>query len=142
MVRAISSWLEAHQTFALSMVTLSALLAIGSLLALPWVVAALPRDFFSTEAPAVSRWAAHHPGVRWTIRVVRNAAGVVLVVVGVGLLVLPGQGLLTIAVGVMLLEFPGKRRLERWVARRPSVWRALNWVRRRMGRERFDPGAR
>lgn len=137
MVTAIASWLEAHQTFAIVMVGLSVVLAIGTAAALPWLVAALPRDFFSTEAPAVSRWAEHHPVIRWTIRVLKNLLGAVLVVVGVGLLALPGQGLLTIAVGVVLLEFPGKRRLERWVARRRSVWRALNWVRRRMGREEF-----
>jgi hypothetical protein len=45
----------------------------------------------------------------------------------------PGQGLLTIAVGLILLDFPGKFRLERWLATRRSVWRSLNWLRRRAG---------
>jgi hypothetical protein len=35
----------------------------------------------------------------------------------------------------MLLDFPGKYRLERWLATRRAVWRSINWLRRRAGRE-------
>ena len=42
----------------------------------------------------------------------KNLCGV-LVLAGVAMLVLPGQGILTIVVGLMLLDFPGKFALER-----------------------------
>jgi hypothetical protein len=43
----------------------------------------------------------------------------------------PGQGILTILIGVMLLDFPGKRRLERWLVRRPAVFKGINRIRAR-----------
>jgi hypothetical protein len=58
------------------------------------------------------------------------------------MLIVPGQGMLTIAVGLVLTNFPGKFRLERWIATRRSVWRSINWLRRRAGREPLErPGA-
>ena len=33
-----------------------------------------------------------------------------------------------------LVEFPGKRRLELWIARRSTVQRAIDWLRRKAGR--------
>jgi hypothetical protein len=66
--------------------------------------------------------------------VLKNALGIVLVVAGLVMLIVPGQGLLTIAVGLMLIDFPGKYRLERWLATRRPVWRSINWLRKRAGR--------
>ena len=51
------------------------------------------------------------------------------------MLVTPGQGVLTIVVGMLLFDFPGKFRLERWLVTRPTVWRSINWLRERAGRE-------
>jgi len=57
----------------------------------------------------------------------------VLILAGVAMLVLPGQGMLTIVLGIMLLNFPGKYRLERRVARMRPVARSINWMRARGG---------
>jgi hypothetical protein len=65
------------------------------------------------------------------VLVAKTVLGLVLVIVGVVMLVAPGQGLLTIAVGLMLAEFPGKFRAERWLVTRPKTWRSLNWIRKR-----------
>ena len=54
---------------------------------------------------------------------------------GIALLALPGQGLLTILIGLALMNFPGKRALELWLIRLPMVLRAVNWIRKRGGRE-------
>jgi hypothetical protein len=59
----------------------------------------------------------------------------VLLVGGLLMLLMPGQGLLTIAVAVMLLDFPGKFRLQRWLVKRESVWRTINWLRNRAKRQ-------
>jgi hypothetical protein len=76
------------------------------------------------------------PGPLWK-RVLKNAAGVGLIALGVLLSVpgVPGQGLLTILVGVMLVDGPGKRPLERWILRKPAVLRTINRLRARFGRE-------
>jgi hypothetical protein len=54
---------------------------------------------------------------------------------GVAMLVLPGQGVLTIITGLLLLDFPGKYRFERWLVRRGPVLRGVNWLRDRAGRQ-------
>ena len=142
MLEAITSWLEAHRTIAVSVVVLSAALAVGSAVALPWVVASLPTDFFASPRALSPPWLERRPAAKWAVWVLRNVVGAVLVVLGIGLLVLPGQGLLAIMVGIAFLQFPGKHRLERWLAHRRRVWRALNWVRRRMGKAEFEGGVR
>ena len=38
-------------------------------------------------------------------------------------------------VGVILVDFVGKFQLERWIATRRSVWRSINWLRKRAKRE-------
>jgi hypothetical protein len=59
----------------------------------------------------------------------KNLLGLVFVLAGVAMLVLPGQGILTILIGLMLMNFPGKRGLEQRLVQQPSVWRAINWIR-------------
>jgi hypothetical protein len=75
--------------------------------------------------------------VRVAIAILKNVAGVALVLVGIVLSFpgIPGQGILTILVGLMLTDLPGVRKLERALARRRSVRRALDTIRVRFGRE-------
>lgn len=112
----------------------SAALLLLSVLGLPWVVLRLPEDYFvATEASPRPR----ATGSRWWWRVGRNLLAALLLVAGVGMLLLPGQGLLTIAVALGLADVPGKHRVVRAIALRPAVWRALGAIRRRGGREPF-----
>ena len=60
--------------------------------------------------------------------------------IGVLMLVLPGQGVLTILIGLTLLDFPGKRRFVRRLLMRPRVFRVINRLRRRFGRPPLKPG--
>lgn len=43
----------------------------------------------------------------------RNVLGAILLVAGIAMLVLPGQGVPTILISLGLMNFPGKYRLER-----------------------------
>ncbi|MGB1110330.1 MAG: PGPGW domain-containing protein, partial [Gammaproteobacteria bacterium] len=72
----------------------------------------------------------------------RSAFGLLLLLAGIAMLVLPGQGILTILIGIGLMEFPGKFALECRLAGIPSVYRALNWIRRKGGQSDFSPPAR
>jgi hypothetical protein len=71
----------------------------------------------------------------------KNILGGMLVMAGIAMFVLPGQGLLTLVAGLMLVDFPGKFRLERRLATQRHVWRSINWLRKRYGCEPLEkPG--
>ncbi|HOS97284.1 MAG TPA: PGPGW domain-containing protein, partial [Deltaproteobacteria bacterium] len=61
----------------------------------------------------------------------KNILGAVFILAGIIMLFLPGQGVLTILIGITLVSFPRKRVLELRLVRKPSVLRALNWMRAR-----------
>lgn len=105
----------------------------ASLAVVIFSVVRIPADYFSTER----RPPAGPVGVRLAIAILKNLAGVALVLVGIVLSVpgIPGQGILTILVGLMLTDLPGMRRLERTLARRRRVRRALDRIRAKFGRE-------
>jgi len=122
-------WLREHLwwTFSLSLVIL-----VGTVVLAPLVVARMPSDYFARPEPG--RWSRRHPLLRGALWAGRNLLGAILVVAGVAMLVLPGQGILTILIGLVVLEFPGKRDLELRLVRRPRVRRALDWIRARAKR--------
>jgi hypothetical protein len=44
-------------------------------------------------------------------KILKNTIGAILVILGLIMLVTPGQGLLTILLGLSIMEFPGKKTL-------------------------------
>ena len=120
-------WLEANQPLLWSLTVLSVIMFVATLIAMPLLIVRLPADYF-TRRP-VRDWPARRPRLHLLLVILKNALGVVLLLAGLAMLVLPGQGLLTILVAVMLLDFPGKRRLQRWLIRRRPIFRAANWIR-------------
>jgi len=111
----------------------SLLSAVATLLTIPWAVARLPEDYFHHKHR--ENWSGFRraPAIALVFGVVKNLVGAVLLVLGIVMLFIPGQGLLTILVGLLLMNFPGKYRLERWLVERPGVLRSLNWLRKRQG---------
>lgn len=116
---------------AFGLFALTFVISVGAVAA---VIARLPADYFREDY--VSPLAEQHPVVRWIGVVVKNAAGALLVVLGLLLSLpgIPGQGLLTILIGVMLLDFPGKRRIERRLVSQPRVLAVINALRTRFGK--------
>jgi hypothetical protein len=96
------------------------------------IIVKLPEDYFH---PSNERefWVERHPVLRWAGLILKNIAGVLLVLVGIVMSLpgVPGPGVMTILLGVMLLDFPGKRALELKLVRRQQVRRALDRVRKR-----------
>lgn len=109
---------------------------VATVVAVPWVVARLPVDYFSQSHRAVLPQDRSFPGL--LLMGLKNLVGAALVLMGLLMLFTPGQGLLTLLVGLLLMNFPGKYRLERAVVARPGVFRALNWLRQRRGDAPFD----
>jgi len=104
------------------------------LIAAPLFVVRIPADYFASGKRPRKLWARRHPALRAALLIGKNALGLVFLLAGLAMLVLPGQGVLTILAGLMLLDFPGKHKLVRWVVGRPGVLGTLNWLRRRAGR--------
>ena len=73
------------------------------------------------------------------MRAAKNVLGVVLLLAGILMMVLPGQGIITILVALSLLDFPGRRQLETRLVRQPKVRQAINWIRARAGRPPIQP---
>ncbi|MFA9479735.1 PGPGW domain-containing protein [Phycisphaerales bacterium AB-hyl4] len=121
------AWLEEYEALLWSLTALSVFMFVATLIAMPLLIARLPADYF-TRRP-VRDWPTRHPAVHLLLVVAKNALGLVLLLAGLAMLVLPGQGLLTIFVAIMLLDFPRKRDLERWLIRRRPIFRAANWIR-------------
>ncbi len=110
---------------------------VGSLIAVPWLIGRMRVDYFIAHRQEIEARHRRHPALAALIWLLRNGFGLCLVVAGIAMLVLPGQGLLTILIGICLMDFAGKRRLIERLAGNGHVQRALNWVRRQRGRPEF-----
>ena len=127
-------WAGANQGFLASLFGLSLLLFIGSLSLIPLLIARMRSDYFVAPSSAEHGWLGRHPAARITVRVIRNSLGIVLLVAGTAMMVLPGQGIITILVALSLLEFPGKRAIELHLIHQRHIGRAVNWIRMKSGR--------
>jgi hypothetical protein len=119
-------------------VALSLLILVGSVLVVPRVLARLPTDYFHNPYHRPLEHLRRRPALRWSLLLLKNCVGCVLVVAGLAMLVLPGQGLLTLFVALVLLDFPGKFALKRIVFGWQPVRRGLNALRRRWGQPPFE----
>jgi hypothetical protein len=112
---------------------LSTALLLVSVVLAPIIVARMRVDYFtSTQLPADS-FRERHPVARSVIKMLKNAFGMLLLLAGVAMLVLPGQGVLTMLAGLALVDFPGKRRVQRTLVAQRHVRGTLQWLRRRAG---------
>jgi hypothetical protein len=123
-VDALSSWFS-HPGLLWGLGIFSVVAVVASVLLVPRYLASLPQDFLVSDA--------QQEGGSMAWRVARNLLGVLLVVLGILMLLLPGQGLLTLLVGVMLVDFPGKLKLVRRLLGRPKVLRIVNKLRAKRG---------
>ena len=127
-------WISDNQELLWWLAVVSGVMFIGTLLLLPFLAARIPDDYFLHRKRRRGPWDNQSPVLRLVLVALKNLLGVVLVLVGVGMLFTPGQGVLTIFIGVLLLDFPGKFTLERWLISKRPVRRAVNWMRARSGR--------
>ena len=112
---------------------LSIVLFVGSLVLMPVLIAKMRADYFVTPVPSSDTWLGRHPIARTVVHVLKNALGALLLVAGLFMIVLPGQGIITILAALSLLEFPGKRGLELMMIRQRHVGGAINWIRQKAG---------
>ena len=127
-------WIYNNEVLAWWLLVISIFSFLATLIAIPVILIRLPDDYFSSPDRHRIPWQSRNRFLRLPLFMLKNLFGVIFILLGVLMLVLPGQGLLTIIIGLVLLEFPGKYRVERWAVNRPTVLGAINWVRNRAGK--------
>lgn len=129
----MSEWITGHQAF-LTWLTFGSLFTfIVSLLALPWLVARIPADYFLYRKRQPIPLKQQHPVIGLFLFFGKNLLGAILLIGGLVMIFIPGQGLLTIAMGILMLDYPGKFLLERKFVRQPKILNGLNWLRAKTG---------
>lgn len=133
MINQATQWFQQYQSVFAWGGLFSATTFILSLLLLPWLLSRIPADYFRHRKSEES-W-----GMLLLPRnLLRNVLGLPVLLAGISMLILPGQGFITILLGLAIMQFPGKLRLERWVLGQPGVLKAVNWIRRRSGVEALE----
>ncbi len=127
-------WIKDHDTLLWWLTAASVVMFFGSLIAMPLLAGRIPADYFAQEVRPESKWARHHPALRVVLMIGKNLVGVVLIMAGLAMLLMPGQGLLAMLIGVLLLDLPGKYRFEKWLIARPRIGASINWLRGRTGK--------
>ncbi|HYP89850.1 MAG TPA: PGPGW domain-containing protein [Polyangiaceae bacterium] len=120
MVSTLIRWLS-HPLVEGGLAAFSILAVLASVVLVPRFLASLPNDYLRAHG--------HRAPESLLARIARNVLGVVLALLGLAMLVLPGQGLLTLLVGLLLVDFPGKHQLVTKLLSRPKVLAVVNKLR-------------
>ena len=131
MFSTLSQWIDANQMLLTGIGVSSLFISVASLILLPWLVAQIPYDYFAHDRREPTKWKELHPIFRFMVLLLKNIVGFTLLLAGVAMLVLPGQGLLSILMGLVLMDYPGKFRFERKIVSRPKLLQFINWLRRK-----------
>ena len=112
---------------------LSFLIFIFSLVSIKWLVALIPIDYFVYKKN--SKFKTKYPFTWLISMIIKNIIGYLLIIGGILMLVLPGQGLFTIFIGLMMSNYPGKYYIEKKIIAIPSILKTINWLRKQSNKE-------
>jgi len=124
-------WFTNHPGVLIGLGASSILIFIISILGISWFVAQIPEDYFLSSKRKPSKWQEHKPVLRLMVLFGKNIIGFSLIIGGLLMLVLPGQGLLTILLGLIFSDYPGKYKLEKKLITIKPIYRYINWVRKK-----------
>jgi hypothetical protein len=119
----ISQWIQAHETLLGWLGALSIVFLCATMITVPVIVLLLPPRYLVEDDDPVFLPASP---LRTPFFLLKNAVGVLFVLAGLAMLLLPGQGLLTIFIGLTLIDFPAKRKVIRWIIGRKRLFRTIN----------------
>ena len=125
----IEAWLIDYSSILMSLGGLSILILLFSIVGMGWFIAQIPENYFIHDKRQARHWNEYSSQARIAIMISKNIFGGIMLIGGLFLLILPGQGLLTMIIGLLLIDYPGKFRLEQKIISIPSVFRGLNWFR-------------
>ena len=124
----IVNWIRENEVLLGIMGLSGLLLFIASIMAIPVIFAYMPEDYFVR----VSEGFPKRRPLRQFLHVLKNIFGIVLLLCGLILLLLPGQGLLMMIIGISLIDFPGKQQLQIRLVCMPRIRNSVQWIRSRV----------
>ena len=119
------------EKYIVSVAVLFIISLVATIVIVPLVIIKIPADYFRSDVPPPQLFSRYPRPVRLALLLLKNLLGIGLVVMGMAMLVLPGQGVIVILIGVLLLDFPGKDQIERWLISRGPILNFANWLRRK-----------
>ena len=134
-IESITEFASNYKTYILWLATISLFVFIFSLVSIKWLVALIPTDYFVKKDISKSK---KSYSLLWLMSIiVKNIIGYTLILGGILMLVLPGQGLFTILMGLILSNYPGKYTIEKRIISIPSILKTINWLRKKSNKPRL-----
>jgi hypothetical protein len=128
----MQEWIQHHHALVWWLAATSVFTLLAGVVAGPWWIIRIPADYFVDRTRPKRAQPLRISRLVWSG--VRNLVGVAFILMGILMLVLPGQGLLSLLVGVMLTDLPVKYRIARWIIGRPAIRNSINWLRGKAGK--------
>jgi len=128
-------WLSDNYHIIQRLGVASVLLFFLSLFILKYIIIKLPHDYFLNNLTNLQNSTKARKNL--FLRMFKNFSGLLLIISGIILLFMPGQGLLTIALGVCMIDFPWVQGVKRRFICSIPVRKTLNWVRFKKGLSEF-----
>tara|TARA_B100001059_G_scaffold234712_1_gene278006 strand:+ start:4656 stop:5078 length:423 start_codon:yes stop_codon:yes gene_type:complete len=134
-IESITEFVSNYKIYILWLATISLFVFIFSLVSIKWLVALIPTDYFVKKNISKSK---KSYSLLWLMSlIVKNIIGYTLILGGILMLVLPGQGLFTILMGLILSNYPGKYTIEKKFISIPSILKTINWLRKKSNKPRL-----
>jgi hypothetical protein len=134
-IESITEFVSNYKIYILWLATISLFVFIFSLVSIKWLVALIPTDYFVKKNISKSK---KSYSLLWFMSIiVKNIIGYTLILGGILMLVLPGQGLFTILMGLILSNYPGKYTIEKKFISIPSILKTVNWLRKKSNKPRL-----
>ena len=132
----IISWSSMNSDLLFLLGSLSVFILIISVFMMVLIISFLPEDYFKSENRNLisSVQNSRYPLLKLLVLITKNFFGILLLLSGVLMLVLPGQGILTIITGLVFIDYPGKYKFERKLLRQKGVINSINWIRSRLSK--------
>lgn len=132
----IISWSSMNSDLLFLLGSLSIFILIISVFMMVLIISFLPEDYFKSENRNLisSVQNSRYPLLKLLVLITKNFFGILLLLSGVLMLVLPGQGILTIITGLVFMDYPGKYKFERKLLRQKGVINSINWIRSRLSK--------
>jgi len=96
-IESITEFISSYKVYILWLATISLFVFIFSLLSIKWLVALIPTNYFIKKKKVKSKRS--YSFIWFLSIIVKNLIGYTLILGGILMLVLPGQGLFTILMG-------------------------------------------
>tara|TARA_Y200000002_G_scaffold377492_1_gene383182 strand:- start:60 stop:491 length:432 start_codon:yes stop_codon:yes gene_type:complete len=132
----IITWSSTNNDLLFFLGSVSVFILILSAFIMVLIISFLPENYFKSENRNLisNVQNSRYPLLKFLILIIKNFFGILLLLSGILMLVLPGQGILTIITGLVFMDYPGKYKFERKLLRQKGVINSINWIRSRLSK--------